>query len=115
MFLGVGLSKDVNFFSVFFIASHNAGLAYTTHMSTSDLPLGMLSKEETRKGVDEIIRYFVSEHDLDLGMIGADEILQFFLQTIGPNVYNRGIQDARATVQKSAEEADFALDMLRQQ
>ncbi len=57
--------------------------------------------------------YFENERDEALGLIAADEVLSFFITAIAPHIYNKGIDDARAAVQKGLEETDFALTVLR--
>ena len=76
---------------------------------------GFLSKEESQRAIEEIITYFESERDEEIGMIGAEDILEFFMEKVGPHIYNKGIEDARETVKKEAEETDFVLGVLRKQ
>jgi uncharacterized protein (DUF2164 family) len=82
---------------------------------TSVERFGLLSEEERRRAVEEIITYFEKERGEELGLIGAGELLDFFLQTVSPGVYNKAISDAQELVKKGAEDIDFTLGVLRKQ
>jgi len=71
---------------------------------------GTLISEEKRKSIiKEIITFFKDERDEEIGIIAAEEILNFFLQNLGPEIYNKGIEDARQFLKTSFE--DLELDM----
>lgn len=44
--------------------------------------------------------------DEPLGTFRAAQLLDFFLETLGPHVYNQAVQDARAYVQRKLDELD---------
>ena len=48
-------------------------------------------RDEMIKG---IIDYFEMERDEKIGMIAAGNILDFFLQNIGTEIYNQGVSDS---------------------
>lgn len=64
---------------------------------------------EKRAMLDEIAYFFKSEHDLDLGLIGTEIILDFFTKLMGDRIYNMALADAKQFFQKYAEhmDADF--------
>ena len=43
----------------------------------------------------EITNYFEDEFDLDLGIIAAENVLDFFTKSIGGKVYNIALDDVR--------------------
>lgn len=50
-----------------------------------------LNREQRNQAVESIERYFAEEHDQCIGNIAADALLGFFLEEIGPLVYNRAV------------------------
>lgn len=68
-----------------------------------------LTKEEKQQMLDEIIYYFAREREEDLGIIGSEQILDFFLNTLGKYTYNKALDDAKVWFDKRMEdvESDF--------
>ncbi len=54
----------------------------------------LLSEEKQKKMIDEIIGFFQDERGEEIGVIAAEEILDFFLQTIGIELFNKGVEDS---------------------
>ena len=54
-----------------------------------------LNTEQKDIMIGEIQRYFANERDEDLGDLAASLILNFFVEKLGPEMYNQGIQDAQ--------------------
>ncbi len=54
-----------------------------------------LSKEKKDMLIEEIKKYFSNERDEDLGDLASSLILDFFIEKLGPEIYNQGIQDAK--------------------
>lgn len=71
-----------------------------------------LSKERRAGLLREIITYFKATHDQEIGMLAAEDILDFFLQTIGSDLYRKAIDDTRNVVRQNAENLDVDLDLL---
>lgn len=60
-----------------------------------------LSKQARADAIASMRRYF--EENLDpIGELPAGLLLNFFLEEVGPAVYNRAIADAQARLQKQA-------------
>jgi uncharacterized protein (DUF2164 family) len=71
-----------------------------------------LNEDERRKVKEELILFFERERDEKIGVIAADEILNFFLQSVGDKLYNQGIVDAKRAVENRFEELRYDLDDL---
>ena len=71
-----------------------------------------LTDEKRKETIDEIIYFFESERNEEIGHIAAEQVLNFFLETIGPDLYNRGIQDAKAALESRFDELRYDLDDL---
>jgi uncharacterized protein (DUF2164 family) len=58
-----------------------------------------LSRENRRDLVVSIKSYFAEHHDEEIGDLKAGFLLDFFLQALGPRVYNQAIRDAQSFMQ----------------
>ena len=56
--------------------------------------------------------FFERERDEKIGLIAAEEILNFFLQSVGGKLYNMGIEDAKKALENRVDELKFDLDDL---
>lgn len=71
-----------------------------------DRPPIKLSPEARTRATSSIRRYFAEELDLDIGDLKAGGVLDFFVEEIGPTIYNQAIADARSFFDERA--ADLA-------
>ena len=71
-----------------------------------------LSEEELRILKDELIQFFENERDEKIGVIAAEELLNFFLLSAGKMIYNKGVNDAKKVIETRTEEIRFDLDDL---
>ena len=71
-----------------------------------------LTDEQRKKALDDIIYFFDSERDEQIGHIAAEQVLNFFQETIGTTIYNRGITDAKQALQSRVDELNYDLDDL---
>ena len=64
--------------------------------------------EETRRArlVSNIQGFFLEEFDEDLSAFRAEQILDYFLGALGPQVYNQAVQDARRFMQDRLDDLD---------
>lgn len=63
-------------------------------------------EKEKRQLCDEIAHFFKEEYDLELGMIGTGNILDFFQEILGNRIYNRALDDARKFYEKYADDME---------
>ncbi len=59
-------------------------------------------KEQKQKMIESIRQYFLDELDEDIGDLKATLLLDFFMQEIGPSIYNKAIADAIRHMQERA-------------
>lgn len=71
-----------------------------------------LQKEERNKIISEIQNFFYEERDEEIGIIAAEEVLEFFLQNIGGMVYNKALDDAKEWFSKRLDETSIDYDVL---
>ena len=68
-----------------------------------------LSKEGKKEAIASIERFFQDEREERIGNIAAGALLNFFLEEIGPSVYNRGVADAQERMQMRLTELDIEI------
>lgn len=66
-----------------------------------------LSREERTQAIASIERYFSEELDQRIGNIGAGALLNFFLEEIGPLVYNQTVAQVQENLQQRMQELDI--------
>lgn len=66
-----------------------------------------LSKEARQQAVSSIERYFREHMDEPIGNIAAGALLGFFLEEIGPSIYNQAVLDAQERLQARVMELDI--------
>ncbi len=60
----------------------------------------------------KVVEYFASERDESLGELASQLILDFFIEEIGPEIYNQGVEDAHTYMINSLDDL-FALQIKR--
>jgi uncharacterized protein (DUF2164 family) len=50
--------------------------------------------------------FFLEEFDEDLSAFRAEAVLDFFLESLGPSVYNQGVEDARLYMTQKLDDLD---------
>jgi uncharacterized protein (DUF2164 family) len=66
-----------------------------------------LSKTVRQQAIDSIERYFREHMDEPIGNVAAGGLLNFFLDEIGPSVYNQAVADAQERLQSRVNELDI--------
>ena len=66
-----------------------------------------LSKEDRAQAVASIERYFRENMEEKIGNMAANDLLAFFLEEVGPSIYNKGVSDAQERLQVRVSELDF--------
>ena len=66
-----------------------------------------LSKDVRKEAIASIERYFREHMDEPIGNIAAGGLLGFFLEEIGPAVYNQAVADVQERLQARVAELDL--------
>ena len=61
----------------------------------------ILTDEERKSAIDEVIGYFATERGEEIGIIAASELLDMFLRTTGSTIYNHALDDLRPLLEKN--------------
>jgi uncharacterized protein (DUF2164 family) len=66
-----------------------------------------LTKDDRSQAIASIERYFRENMEEKIGNVAAGGLLSFFLEEIGPSIYNKAVSDAQERVLARAAELDF--------
>ena len=68
-----------------------------------------LSKEVKKEGITSIERYFQENMAEKIGNIAAGALLGYFLEELGPLVYNQAVADVQERLQMRVSELDIEI------
>jgi uncharacterized protein (DUF2164 family) len=71
-----------------------------------------ISKENKEEMRNRIMNYFSEERDEDLGDLASELLLDFFIEELGPYIYNQGIEDAYVYIKDKVDDL-FALQIIK--
>ena len=71
-----------------------------------------LTDDKKKACLDELIIFFENERDEKIGVIAAEQVLNHFLQTAGRELYNKGVEDAKKTLEQRFDDLQMDLDLL---
>lgn len=66
-----------------------------------------ISKESRKEAISSIERYFRENMDEPIGNIAAGALLGYFLEEIGPLIYNQAVADVQERLQIRVSELDI--------
>ena len=65
-----------------------------------------LSDERRHEIIRTFTSFYYSEFDEEISEYRAEQILDFFMNILGPPIYNQAIQDARVFISEKLEDLD---------
>ncbi len=68
-----------------------------------------ISKEFRQQAIASIERYFRQNTDEEIGNMAAGALLNFFLEELGPVVYNKAVADVQERLQMRISELDIEI------
>ena len=68
-----------------------------------------LSREVHKEAVASIERYFLENMEEKIGNIAASGLLGFFLEEVGPVIYNKAVADVQDRMQMRVSELDIEI------
>lgn len=69
-------------------------------MATVKRSWDIISDEKRHAVITDIINYFECERGEKIGVVATGELLDFMLQCIGPDLYNKGVEDSLALIKE---------------
>jgi uncharacterized protein (DUF2164 family) len=67
-----------------------------------------LSDDTTRKALASLKRYFDEQREEALGDLQAHLLLEYFVEEVGPSIYNAALADAQAYLRERLDDLDGA-------
>jgi len=71
------------------------------------------SKETQDKCVNEVIARVEEIEGDTVGLIAAQDIIDIVTENLGPEIYNKAIQDAKRLVENQMNDLETGLDLLK--
>ena len=65
-----------------------------------------ISKDDKEQIIAQIQAHFEMERGEELGIIGSEQLYEFFVQELGPYIYNQGVRDAKKMVNEKVMNID---------
>ena len=66
-----------------------------------------ISKEARKEAIASVERYFLENMDEKIGNVAAGALVGFFLEELGPLVYNQAVADVQERLQARVAELDI--------
>ena len=66
-----------------------------------------ISKQDRQQAMESLMRYAAENFDERMGNVGAGALLGFFLEEIGPLVYNQAVADVQERLLARVQELDL--------
>lgn len=83
-------------------------------LSSSYVKMKFISKETRNKYIKDIISFFYDERGEEIGVIAAEDLLDFVLKEIGDDIYKKAVKDIKGIVKEKMEDLDTELDLLQE-
>ncbi|MBP9822077.1 MAG: DUF2164 family protein [Candidatus Pacebacteria bacterium] len=81
-------------------------------MPTKKNRFNFVSDEVKQKHIQNIIGFFKSERDEEIGVIAAEQILDFFIENIGEDIYRKAIKDSQKIIKEKLEDMGIEIESL---
>jgi uncharacterized protein (DUF2164 family) len=85
---------------------------YNSFMSHKNRKLEFVSEEKKNEYLKEIIGFFETERNEEIGVIAAENVLDFFMNTMGEEIYRKAIKDVQKALREKMEDLDVELELL---
>ncbi|MDC7223887.1 MAG: DUF2164 family protein [Spirochaetales bacterium] len=72
-----------------------------------------MDKERMGIVTEKLISYIDDEWEQEIGLLKAELLLDFLLETMGAEIYNKGVADSRAFLLKKMEDLELDMDQLK--
>lgn len=63
-----------------------------------------LSDHRKKRIIEDIIEYFYKERGEEIGILAADLLYEFFIESIGSEIYNQGLMDAKKFIEEKTDD-----------
>ena len=87
-------------------------ISFQFFMSKTQRKWDIVPPEKKREFLQEVIGFFKRERDQDIGLIAAENVLDFFSDLLGPHFHNKAVQDAKNIIQQALDNVEVDLSVL---
>ena len=81
-------------------------------MGKRSIDIGLVTKDQRKIMIGEIVGFFENERDEEIGVIAAEEVLEFVLEKLGGTIYNKGVRDTKKLIRSRMEDFDVDIEAL---
>lgn len=107
IFRGSLIACSIDGTGVAFVLRRSGSLSHKNILPGTAAMTIELTKEVRADAIASIQRYFEKNMEEPIGNIAAGALLGFFLEEIGPTIYNKAVADAQERLQQSVLELDI--------
>jgi len=90
---------------------YNYEIENSDHMTKQIPQLSLLTDKERQTAVRDIMAFFATERDEEIGVIAAEEFLDMVLESIAPTVYNRAVDESKDFLSEKLDAVLLDLDI----
>lgn len=72
----------------------------------------LLSEAKRKEYTDAIATFMSEDIGEDIGVFAAEDVLDFFLEKIGPEIYNKGVEDSQDITRSHFSDLEVDLELL---
>lgn len=74
---------------------------------------GVIFKENAKKKlINEIQGFFHDEHEMEIGILASEVVLDFFDEKLGRLYYNKALEDSKKWFSQRMENLDYDFELL---
>ena len=73
----------------------------------------LISKEKRANLISQTITYFQKERSEEIGILAAEDILDFFLERLVPEIYNKALTETKEVVKQNLDNLEVDLSLLQ--
>lgn len=70
----------------------------------------LLTEPQRKKAIDDILNFFSTERNEQIGIIAAEKLLDNFLETNSIAIYNNGVEDTKNFFRERFESLNIDID-----
>jgi len=74
--------------------------------------IDIFTKERRAKLIEEIIKYFETKRGEEIGVLAAEDLLDFFVESVANDIRNHTVENAKLVVKQNFENMEVDLEML---
>ena len=81
-------------------------------LNMSDTNDNFISSETRNRQINAVIAFFKEERNEEIGVIAAENLLTFFEENIGKEIYRKAVLDCKRVLKNRLDDLDVDLDAL---